>query len=1033
MKKRHILLSLLMLLTAGVFAGCNTSGGTNSSIASSNSSTTSSNSSVAQDVTYEISVCFDDNTPVGECDVTVTLNGETKTSGKTNAQGKFSFTLAPAEYTVTVTPPQGYAADPITVDAQSTTKTIQLRQTGAFGDQIAYTFTVTNDGEIPMEDITVKLVEDDGTTVIKSAQTNEDGLVLFYMDPGSYNVTLDGVPNGYSADAEYKQTDNIGTPVNFVLTPGLLQNQTMPANTTYGLGSVMYDFSAPLSDGSTWSLYEALETKKMVLINFWATWCGPCASEFPAMDAAFGQYQDSVDVVCLSTDSADTASVIQTYKQQREIDNLLMGSDSGNLYGRIRGLDGAVPVTLIIDRNGVLCQVHVGAQVDVEFFTDFFDKYIRQDYTTDVGVDRGNGDGNGGGEQDYQRELPNVEMTPTAEIEALINNTTSGYTFSYSNYPGDEYSWPWVIQDVDLNDGNGTQRLFGPSNSKKGYSYSILCSTFEATAGQVLAFDYWMQMEAGYDEVYVQIDGVIQHILSEDRVNPVWKTCYAYAVPKTGTYQITILFNKDEQYNFGLDNIFIRNMRFLSANEVETDLYVKRYAATEKNPDAPDFESADRGSVAQYNSYAQVVYNEDDGYYHVGDVNGPLLLADLMYGTPWSNRYTIWNLAYADYFIVDGVNLKGSIEQYAWQQNNSDVDVLATPVNSSLCYLIRKAMAHIGFTYDNAWLEVCFYYDYYGPKGETHQKPNPVAGIDFISAIDVEYEAGSMSEAGDKTTFTAEIRRQIVPRGYKFAFVPEVDSVYQIESISTESDAAQDTMVWLFDENKTMIAQNDGAEFTNGYNFGLRIRLEAGKTYYIACCYFAVGGLGSFDVQITNLGQTFTEWQVAAFTYSYQEGTGAEYLSDAVEYMLDTDGYYYVKNADGTKGAPLYINMFAPSKFSPMPTDLRDYINWYAERTDANGNPMINPNTNAPYYTTTDQGFNFKHMTDEDGNPYPDYLDEIKAYLAQAEAVDPTDKYYGYIRANEEIAEILRLMFNNSKESDLDNHWLLLAFYEKEL
>ena len=1040
MKKKLTILALSALMAATVATGCAVAGG-NSSISSSISSSSSESSSVITDITYEISVCFDDNSAAANCPVTVTLNGETKASGTTNAEGKFTFKLAPAEYTVTVTAPDGYAADPITVNEETAIKTIKLRQTGALDGQIAYLFYVYNDGDFPMENITVKLVQDDGTTVIKNAETNEDGLVMFYMQPGSYNVTLDNLPTGYSADAQYKLTDNVATPVIFTLTPSLLQGETMPSGTKYTYGSVMYDFTAPLSDGTTWSLYEALETKKVVLVNFWATWCGPCASEFPAMDATFGQYQDDVDVVCLSTESGDSLAAIAAYKQQRGIKYLQMGSDANDMYGNIQGLDNSVPVTLVIDRNGVLCEIHEGAKIDLEFYIELYEKFIVDDYTTLVGIHKNNG-GNNGAEEEV-RDKPDVEMTPTAEIEALINNTQSGYTFSYTNYPGDEYSWPWVIQNVDLEDGNGTQQYFGPSNSKKGYSYSILCSEFTATAGQVLAFDYWMQTEETYDEVYVQIDGVIQYIMSGNSKG--WKTCYAYVAPENGEYLLTILYNKDQQGNFLKDNIYIKNMRFISASEVESDTYIKRYAATHKNPDAPDSSSQNWGSVAQYNAYITPVFNEDDGYYHVGDVNGPLLLADLMYATPWSDQYTIWNLAYAGYFVINGYNYKPDLEQYACQQNNSDLSVLAIPVDGYLQYLIETAMDHLGFKYDNAWLEVCVYYNYYGPKGDAYQLENPIAGIDFISAYEVEYEAGSLNEANEYITFTADIRRQIVPRGYKYAFIPEVDGIYQIESISTDTNAYQDTMAWIFDENQNMIAENSGAEFTNGYNFGFRMRLEAGKTYYIACGYFAVDYTGSYNVKITYHGETFYTWQVGALTYSYTMD-GAEYLSDAVEYMLDADGYYYVKNSDGTKGAPLYINMFAPSKFSPIPqtnvemangvpATLRNYINKVISWTDENGNPKINPDSKEgkPYYNVTEQGFNFKHMLDDKGNPYPDYLDEITAYLAQAEAVDPTDKYYGYIRADKQIAEILRLFFNNLYDSDLDNHWLLLAFYEKSL
>ena len=1012
-KKFTSIFMLLVLAFLCIFAGCT-------------QLDDSSSETVNGLVAYEISVCYDDNSAVNDVLVTVSLKDTSVTSGKTDENGKITFELEPNEYTVSVTPPDNYSAEEATTDTLGTPITIKLQQTAASGDQIPYTFYVLNAGGLPIEDVTVKIVEDDGTTVLKSADSNEDGLVLFYLDPDSYNVTLDNVPNGYKADKQYKSTDNIGSTVTFTLTPSLLEGQTMPEGTKYTYGSVMYDFQVPLCDGTTFSLYEALKTKKMVLVNFWYTTCGPCASEFPVMDVAYGQYSDSVEVVCISTDSDDTLSTIAAYKQQRNLTYLKMGSDTIDLYGKIRGLTGAVPVTLIIDRNGVLCQIHVGSQIDVSFFTDIFDEYIRDGYTTSVSVGKNSTDS---GNEETERDLPTTTMPESSKIEALINNTASGYTFSYYNYPDDEYSWPWVISDEEFTDASGnvtTQTVFHPSNVNKGYSYSILCSTFQAKKGQVLAFDYWMQTEEDYDEVYVQIDGVIQHVMSGGLAYPEWETCYAFVAPENGTYELTILYNKDQQGNYLADTIYVKNMRFLDKEDVEVDTYIKRYAATKANEKAT---GATWGSVPQYLDYVTPVYNTTDGYYHVGTADGPLLLADLMYQTPWSKEYTIWNLAYADYFVSGGYNLKDEIEGYAWQQNNSDLSVLATPVDDYLQYLIQEAMSLIGFEYDNAWLEVCLYYNYYGPKGETYQLANPIAGIDFASAIDVKYESGALSEEGDSTTFKVDVTRILTPRGFKYKFVPEVTGIYQIESISTASDAMQDTYAWIFNEKQEIIAENNEAEFSNGYNFGFRIHLDANELYYLACCYFDVSGLGSYEVKITYLGESIIEMQVGASYYAY-DSTGAEYLQDAVDYMLYDDGYYYVRNEDGSKGALLYINFFAFTKFSYLPTDLRDYINTYAKWTNEDGTPKIDPETNKPYYSTTEQGFNFKHMTDEDGNPYPDYLSTILEYLELAESVSPDDKFYGYLPANEELAEIIMLLFNNSKESNLENHWLILAYYE---
>ena len=61
-------------------------------------------------------------------------------------------------------------------------------------------------------------------------------------------------------------------------------------------GQIFPDFSVNTIRGSAFSLSESLETHDLVLINFWATWCGPCCMEFPFLEEAWEQYSDCVDV-----------------------------------------------------------------------------------------------------------------------------------------------------------------------------------------------------------------------------------------------------------------------------------------------------------------------------------------------------------------------------------------------------------------------------------------------------------------------------------------------------------------------------------------------------------------------------------------------------------------------------------------------------------------------------------------------------------------------------------------------------------------
>lgn len=55
------------------------------------------------------------------------------------------------------------------------------------------------------------------------------------------------------------------------------------------LGGPMPDFTVSTLDGGTFTLSDALKEKDAVLVNFWATWCGPCAFEFPYLEEAYEQ------------------------------------------------------------------------------------------------------------------------------------------------------------------------------------------------------------------------------------------------------------------------------------------------------------------------------------------------------------------------------------------------------------------------------------------------------------------------------------------------------------------------------------------------------------------------------------------------------------------------------------------------------------------------------------------------------------------------------------------------------------------------
>ena len=82
------------------------------------------------------------------------------------------------------------------------------------------------------------------------------------------------------------------------------------------LGKPFPDFTVTDTDGNTFTLSEVLKDHKAVLINFWATWCEPCANEFPFLNEAYKEYGDRVAFIALSNEQKDTIEKIAEYRKE---------------------------------------------------------------------------------------------------------------------------------------------------------------------------------------------------------------------------------------------------------------------------------------------------------------------------------------------------------------------------------------------------------------------------------------------------------------------------------------------------------------------------------------------------------------------------------------------------------------------------------------------------------------------------------------------------------------------------------------------
>ncbi len=897
-----------------------------------------------------------------------------------------------------------------------------------------YTVTVHTQGGMPLSGIGVYVYADDTLSeLVDFGQTDETGTAVLPLPrQDGYAVTLDSVPRGYAVEAAYAFSGNAAS---ITLTSSLRTDERVSA-LSLGVGDVMADFTVDTADGTSVTLSELLKEKDMVLLNFFFTTCGPCATEFPFLQQTWEAYADSVGVIAL--DPLEDSSTVATYQQSMGLTFPMAACPAS--WSQSFGITG-YPTSVVIDRYGVICLVEVGALTSAQPFVTIFDRFAGDGYTQAL---------YGSLSEMVTVAKPTCTMASSEEIAAVLGTQALDITYRPETKEGDaEYAWPFIETEK-----NGDVCLKASNQTIDG-SFAILYADVPLQKGQALAIDYLSSSESGCDILYIVVDGQDVCRISGFDTEEAWQTCYPWVALEDGVHKVAFCYLKDSSDSHADDTVYLKNLRIVGETDIDVPTYIPMQAAVSEN--GFDY------------TYADIVLSEDDGYYHVGTADGPLLLAELMNYSQFSEEKTVWQLVNDSSLMLGGQSFYDAMVHHFSYASNSAIGGF-TPVNEELRGFLEIVDEQFGFDQadPNEWLKCCTYYAAYGTDT---QLENPVRGLNTFAPLQATLGVGVESNF-----FYYD--RPIMPRGLVAAVTPARSGVYRITS---HADSFNGVEGWIFtgdldERNMTVYAADQRME-PDVLNLHMYHYMEAGVTYYIDICFWDMYEVGYIPYDIEYIAPTYDLFRLASPGYfTYDPGATGEdmyhLIAGGIDVVLGDDGIYYHDLGDGQKGSKLYCDFTGLTGIfgQPMTT---------VQASDADGEPAYDADGEPIMVDGIIQmgGFDFSRTENDQyiqsfldmhggdvektdaylrelwGEEYDsyaeiyalddvyagrchgggeDYTPQIEAFLDDIITTGPAERR-GCVVVTQELAELLQRLMDKFTFRDVDHSWTKLCYYYEHL
>jgi len=854
-------------------------------------------------------------------------------------------------------------------------------------------------------------------------KTDDKGNVSFNLAKGKeYVFTLSGVPKGYDVKDYYTLNGN-GASV--IISSSVIKNENV-ADATFKTGDIMYDFTVTDTNGNPFTLSEVLKEKKLVVLNFWYTTCSWCLTEFPIMDEVYKEYSDDVAIIAL--DPLDGEDAVKSFAADMSL-SFPLASCAGS-WANSFGIQG-YPTSVFIDRYGVICLVESGAITSRRPFINVFEHFTDGEYQQKLL--------NGVGDL-FTNVKPDKTMDSSEAISEAINVGDIKVTYRPETEDENaEYIWPFVIGEKD-----GYKCVYS-TNKEIESSYSIMYADIELKAGEAIGFDYFISSESLCDILVVIVNDEDIYQISGEKTE--WASCYPWVAEEDGTYELALCYLKDDGDNVGEDTVYIKNMRVVNKEDIDVASYIPREAAVSKD----GFEY----------SYVNIVFNEKDGYYHVGSADGPLLLADLMGITQFNEEESVFTLAQNGDVTENGHNYYDEIVKYCSFASNSSLNGVCT-VNEELAGLLKKVAEIAGFEEDeNEWLKICKYFDVFGK--DAAQLVDPIQGLAPFSA------PPAYLGVGHKDNYFY-YDRAIIPRGLLKEFIPQRSGAYRITSHNESRDGVD---AWIFNEKQEILLTYEHCErmFSEDGEVSMVYYMEAGVPYYINIAFWDMYQTGYIYFDVEYIAPSYQYFRTASpGVFTFDDGESGEEMnytiSGGITPILKDDGYYYEDLGKDTNGNQLYgsliyadfsgiTSIFSSPIATGTVTDSNGNLKEVQGLIDLGGfNFTVTENDEFVLAYLKNRDFDVeetdKYLKEYWGDTYDDYaeiyqLKDVYAGRYHGKGEDLTERARAYVSkmitdpshperqgcvpVDKELAELLIQLMDKYTFEGVDYSWLKVCYY----